>query len=357
MMTKFGAVLFLTFIFASSAVPLRTIPSGAPEGESWSLIRDFPEPFVQDGSIDYDWDGEPDVAIVVGTHKPSYWVAPEDLKAATMIGLKIGSHLYRAAFWDSFRNVTGEWTGTTLLDEFNRDATPPSEKDLVYEGEDVFSFVRAPAVWMDYEFLDEEYRVTWAAEKAGLEDKNLILIGGPVVNRAVDYLNDTGLLWVLFVGDRLYDTRFYHDGIYEDEGYVDNERVNWLLGCSGVASVQGVGVIQYAKEDPWGEEENYILIVAGNNRYGTLMAAVALTDPTKIVRVPRDIPATFYLAGDPSEDNPFPAVMVVAILENYSYPPGWGCVPEFFLVEIAWPWSPDSAPVFYPEEVFGVGED
>ncbi len=247
-----------------------------------------------------------------------------------------------AGVYDRFENVTGNWTGTTLLDEYNRDITPASEKDQIFELEDVFSFVKAPLVWTDYQFLDENYEVI----NPELADKNLILIGGPVVNRAVDYLNDTGLLWIVYVGDRLYDMRFYHDGVYEDEGYVDLERVRTWIGAHTVSFVGGLGVIQYAKEDPWGEEENYILVVAGNNRYGTYAAAVALADPTKIVRVPKDIPTYYYLAGT-DEEHP-PALIVVALLPGVAPPAPWVPPEHNNIVEITWPTPITVEPVVSP---------
>ncbi|MDK2463897.1 MAG: S-layer protein, partial [Candidatus Korarchaeota archaeon] len=197
-------------------------------------------------------------------------------------------------------------------------------------------------VWTDYQFLDENYEVI----NPDLADKNLILIGGPVVNRAVDYLNDTGKLWIVYVGDRLYDMRFYHDGVYEDEGYVDLERVRTWIGAHTVSFVGGLGVIQYAKEDPWGEEENYILVVAGNNRYGTYAAAVALADPTKVVRVPEDIPTYYYLAGT-DEEHP-PALIVVALLPGVAPPAPWVPPEHNNIVEITWPTPITVEPVISP---------
>jgi len=52
-------------------------------------IHLFPQPFVKDGTIDYDFDGMPDVAIILGSK-----AAPEDVLGATLIAAKIGSHLY-----------------------------------------------------------------------------------------------------------------------------------------------------------------------------------------------------------------------------------------------------------------------
>jgi len=247
-----------------------------------------------------------------------------------------------AGVYDRFENITGNWTGTTLLDEYNTDITPAEEHDQVFELEDVFSFVKAPLVWTDYQFLDENYEVI----NPDLADKNLILVGGPVVNRAVDYLNDTGLLWIVYVGDRLYDMRFYHDGVYEDEGYVDLERVRTWIGAHTVSFVGGLGVIQYAMEDPWGEEDNYILVVAGNNRYGTYAAAVALADPTKVVRVPTDIPTYYYLAGT-DEEHP-PALIVVALLPGVAPPAPWVPPEHNNIVEITWPTPITVEPVVSP---------
>ncbi|MEM4977175.1 MAG: hypothetical protein QXT64_07625, partial [Desulfurococcaceae archaeon] len=52
-------------------------------------IHLFPQPFVKDGTIDYNFDGMPDVAIVLGSK-----AAPEDVLGATLIAAKMGSHLY-----------------------------------------------------------------------------------------------------------------------------------------------------------------------------------------------------------------------------------------------------------------------
>ncbi|MEM3692082.1 MAG: hypothetical protein QXS61_06335, partial [Candidatus Korarchaeum sp.] len=52
-------------------------------------IHLFPQPFVKDGTIDYDFDGMPDVAIILGSK-----AAPEDVLGATLIAAKMGSHLY-----------------------------------------------------------------------------------------------------------------------------------------------------------------------------------------------------------------------------------------------------------------------
>ncbi len=284
-----------------------------------------------------------------------------------------------AGVYDRFENITGNWTGTTLLDEYYRDITPASEKNQIFELEDVFSFVKAPLVWLDYQFLDENYQLADKAEEAGLPNKNLILVGGPVVNRVVDYLNDSGLLWIVYVGDRLYDTRFtlvtsknqikngsFGDivvgGQIQEDGYLDLSKVSIMVGAPTASFIGGLGVIQYAKDDPWGEEmgykENYILVVAGNNRYGTYAAAVTLADPTKIVRVPTDIPMTYYLAGNDTEykvepnqivapEHP-PAVIVVALLPGYKMAMGYSPPTRYNIVEITWPTPVTFEPVFTP---------
>ncbi|RLG41556.1 MAG: hypothetical protein DRO01_02490 [Thermoproteota archaeon] len=325
-------------------------PESACPGEHPSL-REFPSPFVRNGTVDYDWDGSPDVAIVVGTHGGS-WVAPEDLKAAVLLGAKVGSHLYLARLWDSYANLTGEWRGTRLLDPRNGDATPPGEVDLIYQGEDVFSFVRAPLVWSDVEVLDESYEPTQAALELGLLDRELILVGGPRANRLVDYLNDSGLLWIPFVGGRPYDSGYCGGagGAGGGAGYVDLEWLAQVAPQLACGHVRGVGVVQYARGDPWGERENRILVVAGDNRYGTLMAAVALADPTRIVRVPRDSAVAFY---DPSRvcGREFPAVVVAGVVEvpggSGPCPPPKAAPPasRIPIVVILWPWPAETTPV------------
>ncbi|RLG46687.1 MAG: hypothetical protein DRO06_04035, partial [Thermoproteota archaeon] len=51
-------------------------------------IKDFPAPFVQDGTI-FTEDGKPTMAIILGSN-----AAAEDVRAAALIAMKIGSHLY-----------------------------------------------------------------------------------------------------------------------------------------------------------------------------------------------------------------------------------------------------------------------
>ncbi len=349
-----GALLLLTLtalLMVSSGRPPEAFDLQAPPGElgEYPSLREFPRPFVRAGTVDYDWDGSPDVAIVVGTHGGS-WVAPEDLKAAVLLGAKVGSHLYLARLWDSYANLTGEWRGTRLLDPRNGDATPPGEVDLIYEGEDVFSFVRAPLVWSDVEILDENYEPTQAARELGLLDRELILVGGPRANRLVDYLNDSGLLWIPFVGDTIYDSGYCAGGAGGGVGYLKLEDVVQVVPQLACGHVRGIGVIQYARGDPWGERENHLLVVAGDNRYGTLMAAVALADPTRIVRVPRDSAVAFY---DPSRvcGREFPAVVVASVVEvpegPGSCPPPKAAPPlsRIPIVVILWPWPAESVPV------------
>ncbi|RLG45902.1 MAG: hypothetical protein DRN81_00525, partial [Thermoproteota archaeon] len=82
-----------------------------------------------------------------------------------------------------------EYTGTTKYDMTTmQDITPAEEKDSIFDGEDVFSYVKAPAFYI---------AGSPDAERAKSE-KHLILIGGPLANSYVKELNDTGLLPISF---------------------------------------------------------------------------------------------------------------------------------------------------------------
>ncbi len=242
-----------------------------------------------------------------------------------------------AGAYDRFENVTGNWTGTIVLDAYNRDVTPADEKDQLFELEDVFSFVKAPLVFMDYQFLMPNGSVN-----EDLADKNLIVVGGPVANTVADFLNDSGLLWVEYVGDRLFDTRFRHDGTVEELGYVDLAAVRLWTGGATVGFIGGLGVVQYAKDDPWGGD-NTILVVAGNNRWGTYAAAVAISDPTKIIRDGYS-PAVFYLAGTDESEHP-PFVIVAAIVPGVAPPAAWVPPTERGVIQIEWPTGIVNEPV------------
>ncbi|MDK2463739.1 MAG: hypothetical protein QI223_03065 [Candidatus Korarchaeota archaeon] len=131
------------------------------------------------------------------------------------------------------------------------------------------------------------------------------------------------------------------------------DRLVKLIPQLAYGHVRGMGVIQYARGDPWGERESRILVVAGDNGYGTLMAAVALADPTRIVRVPEDSAVAFY---DPSRicGGEFPAVVVASVVE-VSEGPG-PCSPpkaapplsRIPVVVILWPWLAEAVPVGRP---------
>ena len=81
---KAAFAALLAVLVGVSVLPLAAQP----------LIREFPKPFVQDGTIDYDGDGVPDIAIIIGGQKPGVAAAAEDVRGAALIGVKIGSHLY-----------------------------------------------------------------------------------------------------------------------------------------------------------------------------------------------------------------------------------------------------------------------
>ncbi|MDK2383939.1 MAG: S-layer protein, partial [Candidatus Korarchaeota archaeon] len=77
-MKKAYIIAALVVLLGASLLPAMAYP-----------IHMFPQPFVQDGTIDYDFDGMPDIAIILGSK-----AAPEDVLGATLIAAKIASHLY-----------------------------------------------------------------------------------------------------------------------------------------------------------------------------------------------------------------------------------------------------------------------
>ncbi|MEM0192454.1 MAG: hypothetical protein QXJ48_04880, partial [Candidatus Korarchaeum sp.] len=83
---------------------------------------------------------------------------------------------------------------------------------------------------------------------------------------------------------------------------------------SKIEGGNGLGVIQYAKSNPWNPDRE-ILVVAGTDRYGTLSASIALADPTKLANITI---STFYEAGVTKEvagvtKEIAPAVIVIGI--------------------------------------------
>ena len=75
---------FLAAILLLVAVGISLAPVAA-----YPRLTEFPAPFVQDGKIDYDLDGINEVAIIVGET-----AAAADVVGATLIGAKIGTHMY-----------------------------------------------------------------------------------------------------------------------------------------------------------------------------------------------------------------------------------------------------------------------
>ena len=217
------------------------------------------------------------------------------------------------------RNGDGVFTGATELAKIYategavfEDVTPDSYKDIIFNAtspEEVFSFVRAPIAYMDdWVTYEEDGKLKLVDE---VKDKNLILIGGPAVNKLVDYLNDTGNLYIWFKNE---GTNWW---LYNPEGGAGEKDINLTYVISLLDPAislkyvyrykegNGLGVIQYAKDNPWGD--GVILVVAGTDRYGTLAASIALADPTKLYNATIDV---YYNAG--VGDNA-PAVIVIGI--------------------------------------------
>jgi hypothetical protein len=241
-----------------------------------------------------------------------------------------------AGIFDRFEDKSGKWTGTTVL-TFNssggvvwaEDHTPAEDKDQVYSGEDVFSFVKMPIIYLDsWVFVNDTLT-------SAVKDKNLILIGGPAVNSVVKYLNDAGLLPVKFVFNGSVAALSYEGKTY------DLDTVLQILVNEGILPApiskeyvyrveggNGLGVIEYATSNPFGSGQ--ILVVAGTDRYGTLAASVALADPTKLASSTAEI---FYNAGRGGNVN---AVILLGI-QPTTMPPGAKVTPTLTPVIVAIP--------------------
>ncbi|MEM3371416.1 MAG: S-layer protein [Candidatus Korarchaeum sp.] len=196
------------------------------------------------------------------------------------------------------------------------DATPDAYKDLYFNfanPEEVYSFVRAPIAYMS----------DWVFDGKTLSDdvknKKLILVGGPLVNSLVKYLNDTGNLYIL------YKTDGKVTWLYNPDGAAGEKDINLTYALSLIDATidpkyvykieggNGLGVIQYAKSNPWNPDRE-ILVVAGTDRYGTLSASIALADPTKLANITI---STFYNAG---VGKTAPAVIVIGIRPTITVP-------------------------------------
>ncbi len=216
------------------------------------------------------------------------------------------------------RNGDGIFTGATELvpvatpegGTVYEDVTPDEYKDLVFNfasPEEVYSFVRAPIAYMDEWVFDGE------SLSEDVVDKALILVGGPLVNTVVKYLNDTGNLYIL------YKTDGRSTWLYNPLGAPGEQDINLSYAISLIDptidtkyvykykdETNGLGVIQYAKENPWNPDKP-ILVVAGTDRFGTLAASIALADPTKLANITIQ---TYYNAG---VGDTAPAVIVIGI--------------------------------------------
>ena len=210
---------------------------------------------------------------------------------------------FHAGIYDSFNCLPGTtFTGTAHVDPVTGAITwGPGGADQYYEGEDVFSFIKAPLAYIDSQVFDG------TTLSDDVIDKDLILVGGPHVNSVVDYLNDSGYLYLYYVVDKL----FYPADIDPTTGEPNYYDLAYALGLTGMPWPEenipkyttGLGAIQFTARwngrtgpaaswdtddpDPWGVEigsvENLILVVSGTDRFGTYAASVALADPTKII--------------------------------------------------------------------------
>jgi hypothetical protein len=215
------------------------------------------------------------------------------------------------------RNKDGVFTGATELVPITtpegktvfEDVTPAAYKDLYFNfanPEEVFSFVRAPIAYMDSWVFDGK------TLSEDVKNKKLILVGGPLVNSLVKYLNDTGALYILYKTDGKV-TWLYNPLAAPGERNINLTYALSLIDPTidpayvyKIEGGNGLGVIQYAKSNPWNPDKE-ILVVAGTDRYGTLSAAIALADPTKLANITI---STYYNAG---VGKVAPAVIVIGI--------------------------------------------
>ncbi len=189
-----------------------------------------------------------------------------------------------------------EYTGTTNIVANGTDVTPLAERDLVFQGEDVFSGVHR------FVFLDTE-----EAAADALKTTHVILVGGPLVNKYVKELNDTGLLPITFIGN---DRLLFANQIWTYENVTEA-----LFGPAPAVEIprltSGLGVVEYATKNPWNEDK-LAFVVAGTDRYGTFAASLALFDPTRIVRATAE---NWYRAGRTIEGKTYVnAVIVVGVI-------------------------------------------
>ncbi len=203
-----------------------------------------------------------------------------------------------AGYFDRFTpGPAGEYTGTVDLRPNGTDVTPPSEQDSTFNGEDVFSIF--------HRFI---YLATEDAAADAVESTYLILVGGPLVNKYVKQLNDSGLLPISFLGnDRLVD--------WTNKVWTLEDALATFPAAEGYPVeyvphiTSGLGVVEYATSNPWNSDSTVpVLVVAGTDRYGTMSASLALSDPTKIIRLTA---ANWYNAGRSGNPN---AVIVVGII-------------------------------------------
>jgi len=151
-----------------------------------------------------------------------------------------------------------------------------------------------------------------------LRNANLILIGGPDVNSLVANLQARGYLNATFVrnksiyvkfGNETFNTSFLISRAYEmgvPNGSIDISRI--------VKLDQGIGVIEYANRNPWGNGS--ILVVAGTDRYGTLSAGLALVREGLF----KQSEFMYYIAGRSGYPNVLLVLGIRSPLSSEMYP-------------------------------------
>ncbi len=248
----------------------------------------------------YDWDGTDPKDLVPTLYEADVTLTEWWYNSTLHVYNVTGFH---AGIYDSFNCLPGTtFTGTAHVDPVTGTISwGTGGADQYYEGEDVFSFIKTPLAYIDTQVFDG------TTLSDDVIDKDLILVGGPHVNSIVDYLNDTGYLYLYYVVDRL----FYPADVDPTTGEPNYYDLAYALGLTGMPWPEenipryttGLGAIQFTAHwdgdlgpaaswdvddsDPWGTEvgsvENWILVVAGTDRFGTYAASVALADPTKLI--------------------------------------------------------------------------
>ncbi|MHA1741309.1 MAG: hypothetical protein ACTSVD_04355, partial [Candidatus Thorarchaeota archaeon] len=210
-------------------------PDGPCEGTAWTFYLHWTDTFQRTGcQVDaynlfgYDWDGAavtPAAPIDVwpdqylsGVSLTTWWYT-STLHVYNVTGIHAG-------IYDSFNCLPGTtFTGTAHVDPVTGAITwGPGGADQYYEGEDVFSFIKTPLAYIDTQVFDG------TTLSDDVIDKDLILVGGPHVNSVVDYLNDSGYLYLYYVVDKL----FYPADIDPTTGEPNYYDLAYALGLTGM---------------------------------------------------------------------------------------------------------------------------